>query len=98
MTKNEFVTSRASMAPNRPPTTPLMRPLRTSNSTAERPINAPPASEGREDSIDLTSCRSVTWLDAGEHGSLRELLASQRCSWRRDGRREVRHLSTENLV
>src|ERR1700737_4760271 len=68
------------------------------SSTAERPINAPPASKRREDNIDLPSSRSVTRLDACEHGSFRELLASQRCSWRRDGRREVRHLSTKNLV
>src|SRR3984893_9255220 len=101
MTKAAFVTSRASMALNRPPTIPLMpatRPSRTSSSTAERPINAPPASEGRKDSIDLPSCRSATRLDAGEHRSFRELLARQRRSWCRDGGREVRHLSTENLV
>src|SRR5882724_13237369 len=101
MTKATFITSRASLPLNRPPTIPLMpaiRPLRTSSSTAERPINAPPASEGRKDSIDLPSSRSAARLDAGEHRSLRELLASQRCSWRRDGRREVRHLPTENLM
>ena len=100
MTKAALVTSRASMALNRPPTIPLMpamRPLSTSSSMAERPINAPPASEERKDSIDLPSCRPAR-LDAGEHGSFRELLASQRSSWRRGGRCEVRHLPTENLV
>src|SRR6202022_2173544 len=81
---------------------PRSRPMTTAafvtSSTAERPINAPPASKRREDNIDLPSSRSVTRLDACEHGSFRELLASQRCSWRRDGRREVRHLATKNLV
>src|SRR5258708_7010050 len=57
-----------------------------------------PASERRNDCIDLLSCRSAARFDAGEHGSFRELLASQRGSWRRDGRRAVRHLPTENLL
>src|SRR5258708_36154860 len=47
---------------------------------------------------DLPSCRPAARLDAGEHGSFRELLASQCRSRRRDGRCEVRHLPTENLV
>src|SRR5260370_40032682 len=100
MTNAAFVISRASMALNRPATIPLMpamRPLRTSSSMPERAVNAPPANERRKDCIDLPSCRPAR-LDAGEHGSFRELLASQRCSWRRDGRREVRHLATKNLV
>src|ERR1700730_5390370 len=101
MTKAAFVTSRASMPLNRPPTIPLMpaiRPLRTSSSTAEKPINAPPASEGRKDSIDLPSCHFATRLDTGEHGSLGELLVSHRRWWRRDGGREVRHISPEKPV
>src|SRR3984893_16593011 len=101
MTKATFVTSRASMPLNTPPPIPLMpaiRPLRTSSSTAERPINSPPASEGRKDSIDLPSCHFATRLDTGEHGSLGELLVSHRRWWGRDGGLGVRHLSTENPV
>jgi hypothetical protein len=51
-----------------------------------------------DDAIDLPSCRPAARLDAGEHGSFRELLVSQRRSWRRDGRGEVRHLPAKNLV
>src|SRR5260370_11126369 len=50
------------------------------------------------DSIDLPSCRSAARLDAGEHRSLRELLASQRCLRRRGGRSEIRHRPTEKLT
>src|SRR5580704_9161146 len=52
----------------------------------------------RDNNIDLPSCRCATRLDAGEHGSFRERLASWRGWWRREGKCEVRHPPTENLV